>query len=114
VFWTQSIVQSRKGGKALDTSVSEVPADIEFDGLLDFYREELGEPRDAAYTDIPDVGQIDIGWVFDVPKGWKLPGPRKKYEMVVIPLVQDPDDKDELISLGVLLTEYSLTESDDG
>ncbi|MDX6284773.1 MAG: hypothetical protein QOG53_258 [Frankiales bacterium] len=112
MFWTESIVQKRGGSKALDTSVSEVPAEIDFDGLLDFYREELGEPVDAAYTDVPDVGRIDIGWVFDVPKGWKLPGPRKNYEMVVIPLVQDPDDADELISLGVLLTQFTLTESD--
>jgi hypothetical protein len=86
-----------------------VPPEIEFDGLLDFYREQLGEPRDAAYTDIPEVGEIDIGWVFDVPKGWDLPGKRKNFEMVIIPLVQDPDDSEELISLGVLLTQYTLT-----
>ena len=110
MFWTQTIVQPRTGGKALDTSVTEVPADIDFDGLLAFYTEQLGEPNDAAYTDVPDVGKVDIGWVFDVPKGWELPGPRKDYEMVVIPLVQDPDDADELISLGVLLTQYTLSD----
>ena len=113
MFWTQSIVEPRKsGGKAVDTSVTEVPADIDFDGLLGFYAEQLGDPIDAAYTDIPDVGRIDIGWVFDVPDGWDLPGPRDTYQMVVIPLVQDPDDPDELISIGVLLTQYTLTEAD--
>jgi hypothetical protein len=113
MFWTQSIVQPRAGGKPLDTSVSEVPEGVEFDDLLDFYRDYLGEPRDAAYTDVPDIGRIDIGWVFPVPKGWDLPGPRKDFEMVVVPMVEDADDPGQLMPVGILFAQFTWTEETD-
>lgn len=101
MYWTQVIVQPKAGGEPVHTSVTEVPDDVEFDSLLGYYTELLGEPYEAAYADVEELGRVDVGWVFEVPQSFDLSGVRHEYEFVVVPLIEDPDDPEALISAGV-------------
>jgi hypothetical protein len=52
----------------------------------------FGEPIDDAYSDPAGLGHLTIGWVFPVPDFFEIPGPRDDFEVVVIPMLWDPDE----------------------
>ena len=81
--------------------VLELPEDLDFDDLLEFFVEQLGEPEDTAYADVDGLGRIDVGWVFAVPEGFDVAVDRADHELVVVLLVEDDDNPGELVAAGV-------------
>lgn len=105
LYSTRVTVQPRGGGNPVDAFDSTVPAGIEPDTMRAYYTQRFGEPLDDAYTDGPSGSRVDIGWVFEVPAQFELPGPPDEFEMVVIPVTEDPEQPGMLVSVWLLLAE---------
>lgn len=102
---TRVILQPRGGGEPLETFDSPEPPEVEADTLLAVYKARFGEPIDVAYTQLPDLGEVQIGCVFHVPEPMVLPGPHEEFEMLLVPMVDDPAVENS-VSLFLQLAEH--------
>jgi hypothetical protein len=86
-----------KDGPFLSDRVASFPLDLGPAEVLEYLVDLHGEPVDAAVTETEEFGRVDIGWVF--------PGPNddegRPLELIVIPMIENPDDADHLISMFV-------------
>ena len=103
MYSARVIIQPRGGGDPVETFLSPVPPNVELDTMRAFYAERFGDSLDSAFTEVPSVGRVTIGWVFKVPDGFTLPGPAEKFEMLIVPMVEDPDRRGGLVSVWVEL-----------
>ena len=89
---TRVILQPVGGGEPVEMfDAPEDPA-VEVDTLLASYTQRFGAPFEFSFTLAPDIeGPIKVGWLFAVPSNLKVPGPPEEFEMVIIPMVDDPD-----------------------
>lgn len=91
---TRCSLQPRGGGELLEMFDTPEEPTVEAETLLASYIGRFGEPFEVAYTNSPNIeGPVSIGWVFDIPPNFEMPGPLEQFEMVLIPLVADPDTR---------------------
>lgn len=58
-----------------------------------------------GYTRVEGLDEpVNIGWVFAVPERFTVPAQHDDFELLLIPMVTDPDDR-SLVSLFVRLAE---------
>lgn len=86
---TRVIVTPRGGGEPLEIFDSVEDPSLEVDFLLATYTARFGEHVEVAWTEAPGVTEpVSLGWVFDVPAQFELPGPHGDFEMVLVPMVE--------------------------
>jgi hypothetical protein len=89
---TRVDLEPRGGGEVVETFDSPEDPTVEVDTLLAHYTQKFGEPFEYAFTGSPEhEGQIRIGWLFDIPSTFEVPGPPEQFEMVLIPMFDDAD-----------------------
>jgi hypothetical protein len=96
-------IQPRGGGEPVESFDSRPDDRLEVDTLLSSYTRRFGDPIETAHTAVPGIAEpVDIGWVFDVPASFVVPGAHADFEMVVIPMIQ-VEGTDRLESLFVAM-----------
>lgn len=102
---TRVILQPLGGGQPVETFDSEESREVEVDTVLAVYSRRFGPPTETAYTQVPGInGPVSLGWVFQVPQRFEVPGPKEDFEMVLIPMFDDPESQ-ERVSLFLRLAE---------
>lgn len=100
---TRVILTPRGGGEPLEIFDSPEGPSAEADTVLASYTARFGEPIETAWTEAEGVeGPISLGWVFQVPESFELPGPPEEFEMVLIPMLEA---EGSLVSLFVSLAQ---------
>ena len=96
------IIWPRGGGEILDQFDSEMPEEVIPQRMLAYFQKILGAvPLELAYTEDADGESVSIGWVFPVPQTFEVPGPLDEFEMVVIPMVEDPESPEDLVPFAI-------------
>ena len=91
-IWARVILQPRGGGAPVEIFDALEDPTVKVDTLLAIYTQRFGAPFEFSFTLSPDIeGPIKVGWLFDVPPTLEVPGPPEQFEMVLIPMVDDPD-----------------------
>jgi hypothetical protein len=89
---TRVILQPYGGGVPVEVFDRFEDEPVEVDTLLSTYTRSFGSPFELALTAAPGVdGPVAIGWLFDVPESFELPGAVEDFEMVLIPMFDDPE-----------------------
>jgi hypothetical protein len=89
---TRAVVQPSGGGEPVDIFDLPLPPELEADLLLAYYTQTLGEPLEAAIAEVAGVdGPVPVGWVFEVPESFEVPGAHAEFELVVVPMVADAE-----------------------
>ena len=99
------IVQPRGGGDPVGSRDVDLPPDVEMDTLESFVGQRFGEPLDVASVEHPTLGVVRVGWVLEIPNGMEVPGRHEDFELVLIPMMTDPDDPGSLMSVFLRLAE---------
>jgi hypothetical protein len=89
---TRVIIQPRGGGELVEMFDTPEDQTVQADALLAHYAQKFGAPFEFSFTLARDIeGPIEIGWLFAVPNTIEVPGPHEQFEMVLIPMFDDPD-----------------------
>jgi len=93
----QAIVWPKGGGEVLQDEVIPLRPEVEPDTMLAYFEDRYGQAIDSAHT-VEDGQRYEIGWVFDAPTDLDLGVDPSGLELVVIPLLTDPETgKDECL-----------------
>ncbi len=101
----RELICERTRGAVLSERLSWCPPTVDASTIRSYLRHRFGEPLDVAYTELPDLGPVQVGWTYALPSDATVPGRRDAYAPVAIPLYEDPDDG-SLVSLFVRQAEY--------
>lgn len=91
----QAIIWPKGGGEVLDSRVIPLRPHVEPSTMLAYFESRYGPALDRAHT-VADDKQIDIGWVFDAPADVDLGVDPTGLELVVIPMLTDPETGDNV------------------
>ncbi len=102
IMQSRIVIWPRGGGEILEQFDSDMPEEVMPARMLAYFQGILGNPPlEIAYTDGPVGESIAIGWVFPVPPSFEVPGPLDEFELVVIPMVQDPESPEDLVPFAI-------------
>lgn len=105
---TRVVVQPAGGGEPIETFDSTRDETEEVDTLLAAYSSRFSPPTELALTSVPGVTEpVAIGWVFRVPENFEVPGSREEFEMVLIPMFDNPGTGERLSVFATLAEERS-------
>jgi hypothetical protein len=65
--------------------ITHCPADVELDTVASWLEQQYGPPFNTAHSVDPKVGEIQVGWVYEVPADWPDADPATQ-ELVAMPM----------------------------
>jgi hypothetical protein len=72
--------------------LTRCPADVELDTVKSWLEQQYGAPTNVADSVDPEVGKIQVGWVYEVPSDWPSANPTTQ-ELVAMPMGVDDAGK---------------------
>jgi len=95
----QAIIWPKGGGAPLKDTVFPLPTGVDPSTLRALFERMFGEVQETAYT-VEDDKRLNIGWVFNAPDNVKVAADAGEVELVIIPLLVDPENGEYVTMFG--------------
>jgi hypothetical protein len=84
----KELLFDRSREQYVDWRTTPCPDDVELDTVASWLEQRYGPAINASWTVTEDVGEVPIGWVYEVPADWPSVN-RAEQEMVAVPMLVD-------------------------
>jgi len=86
----KELLFDRTRGEYVGERITRCPADVEMDTVASWLKQRYGPPFNTARTIDEEVGEIQVGWVYDPPADW-LSANSEAQELVAMPMLVGDD-----------------------
>ena len=84
----KELLFDRSREQYVDWRITPCPDDVELDTVASWLEQRYGPPINTSWTVTEDIGEVPVGWVYQVPADWPDAN-RAEQEMVAVPMLVD-------------------------
>ena len=87
----KQLVFDRSSEQYVDEHLVEAPGSVDFTNVRSWLVDRFGPVLNVARSITSEGEDIAIGWTFALPDGLNVEGPRDGFEIVMVPMLTDPE-----------------------
>ena len=84
----KELLFDRSREQYVDWRITPCPDDMELDTVASWLEQRYGPAINTSWTPTEDLGEVPVGWVYQVPADWPTAN-RAEQEMVAVPMLVD-------------------------